>query len=180
MRSRRIRLAAAVAVLAVASVVVTTAVAGGGGSLREELEGYQEVPAISTVATGKFKAKVRGDRIDYELSYSGLEGSITQAHIHFAQRDVNGGISVWLCTTPGITTAPAGTQECKASPNTITGTITAANVGGPAAAQGIEAMRFDELVQAIEAGVTYVNVHSSKFPTGEIRAQLAGDDEDDD
>jgi hypothetical protein len=179
MRSRRIRLAAAVAVLAVASVVATTAVAGGGGDqIREQLEGYQEVPAISTVATGKFKAKIRGDRIDYELSYAGLEGNVTQAHIHFAQRDVNGGISVWLCTTPGITTAPAGTQQCQASPATITGTITAANVGNAAIPQGIEAMQFAELVQAIRAGVTYVNVHSSKFGTGEIRAQLNEDDDD--
>ena len=33
-------------------------------------------------------------------------------------------------------------------------------------------MQFDELVQAIHAGVTYANVHTSLFPWGEIRAQL--------
>jgi hypothetical protein len=172
MRSSRMRLAAGVAILAVGSVVATTALAGGGGEIREELSGYEEVAAVSTVAEGKFKAKVRGDRIDYELRYEDLEGPVTQAHIHFGQRGVNGGISVWLCTTPGITTAPPGTQMCEPSPATIRGTITAADVGGPAAAQGIGPMEFAELVDAIEAGLTYANVHSGKFPGGEVRGQL--------
>jgi len=50
----------------------------------------------------------------------------------------------------------------------------------PSPGQGIEpgeADRFEELLDAINAGVTYVNVHSSKWPGGEIRAQL-GDDDD--
>jgi hypothetical protein len=38
--------------------------------------------------------------------------------------------------------------------------------------QGIEALAFGELLDAIDAGVTYVNVHSTKWPGGEIRAQL--------
>jgi hypothetical protein len=48
------------------------------------------------------------------------------------------------------------------------------DVVGPAM-QGITAGQFDELVRAIRAGVTYVNVHSSLYEGGEIRAQL-GDD----
>ena len=50
---------------------------------------------------------------------------------------------------------------------------------GPAG-QGITAGQLGELVQAIEAGVTYVNVHSSLYPGGEIRAQLDNDESDDD
>jgi hypothetical protein len=45
---------------------------------------------------------------------------------------------------------------------------------GPAA-QGIAAGEFAELVRAIKAGATYVNVHSSLFPTGEIRGQIKFD-----
>jgi hypothetical protein len=41
-----------------------------------------------------------------------------------------------------------------------------------AVAQGLEPGEFDELVDAIRAGVTYVNVHTTKFPGGEIRGQI--------
>ena len=47
---------------------------------------------------------------------------------------------------------------------------------GPAN-QGIAAGEFDELVRAIRAGVTYANVHSEKFPGGEIRGQIEGGDD---
>ena len=47
---------------------------------------------------------------------------------------------------------------------------------GPTA-QGIAAGEFAELVDAIRHGVTYVNVHSTKYPGGEIRAQLEEDDD---
>ena len=96
MRQRRIQLAAAVAVVAIASVA-TVAVAGGGNQIREKLTGDEEVPVVLTGAEGKFKATISSDRIDYELRYEGLEGGITQAHIHIGQRLANGGISVWLC-----------------------------------------------------------------------------------
>jgi CHRD domain len=182
MRQKRVQLAAAVAVVAIASVVATTAFAGGGKEIREELEGYQEVPAVSTDADGKFKAKIREDRIDYRLSYEDLSGPVTQAHIHFGQRSVNGGISVFLCTNLG--NGPAGTQPCPPAPATITGTIRAADVVGPSGGptpQGIAPGEFEELLRAIRAGVTYANVHSQPFPGGEIRAQLNDDrDHDDD
>jgi hypothetical protein len=44
-------------------------------------------------------------------------------------------------------------------------------VVGPSG-QGIEPGEFDELVAAVRAGRTYANVHSTKYPAGEIRAQL--------
>ena len=55
----------------------------------------------------------------------------------------------------------------------MTGTLEADDVIGPAD-QGIAAGEFSELVAAIRAGATYANVHSTKYPGGEIRAQLAG------
>ena len=176
MKQRRIQLAAAVAVVAIASVVATAALAGSGRQIREQLTGFQEVPVISTEADGKFKAEVRGDRIDYELRWEDLEGQVTQAHIHFGQRDVNGGISVWLCGNasagPPAITPPMGTQPCPlTNPATISGTVTQAHVVGPTG-QGITTGEFDELLRAIRAGLTYANVHSTTFAGGEIRAQL--------
>jgi hypothetical protein len=65
------------------------------------------------------------------------------------------------------------------APATITGVLTPANIIGPAA-QGIDpatdaANGFEELVRLLRSGVTYANVHSSKFPGGEIRGQIRPD-----
>ena len=171
MRRRRIHLAGAVAILAVAAAVTTTALAGSEREVRTHLTGYQEVPAISTDAGGKFKAKLHtsSQEIRFELSYADLTGAVQQAHIHLGQRGVNGGISAFLCTNLG--NGPAGTQACPPAPAKITGTIRPADVVGPTG-QGIDPMEFDELVRAIQAGVAYANVHSATYPNGEIRGQL--------
>src|SRR5215211_5456674 len=74
----------------------------------KELNGYEENPDVSTVATGSFDARLSNDgtTLEYEITYSGLEGNVTQSHIHFGKPAVNGGISLWLCHTAG-TPAPA-------------------------------------------------------------------------
>lgn len=178
MRKRR-WFSALIFVIPALVAVATFAVANDGGTrqFRAGMIGYQEVPAISTVATGSFLAELAdSDTLSYTLTYSGVEGgTVTQAHIHFGQRSVNGGISVWLCgsaTNPG----PAGTQTCPATAGTVEGTITAANVVGPAG-QGIAAGQFDELVRALRAGVAYANVHSTAFPGGEFRGQINDPDQ---
>ena len=142
-------------------------------NFRVGLSPYQEVPAISSVAKGEFRLRISrdGQSMGYELSYSGLEGTVTQAHIHFGQKHVNGGISVFLCGTgTGGTAGPAGTPVCPQS-GSVERTVTAADVIGPAG-QGIEAQALAELVAAIRAGKAYANVHSTKWPGGEIRGQI--------
>jgi hypothetical protein len=140
--------------------------------LKTLLIGYEEVPVISTTANGEFRGRISRDEseIQYELSYSDLEGEIQQAHIHFGQPGVNGGIVVFLCTNLG--NGPAGTQPCPPPPATINGTLRASDMVGLAAGQGIAAGEFGELIQAIRAGKTYVNVHSTKHTGGEIRGQI--------
>jgi CHRD domain-containing protein len=135
------------------------------------LEGYQEVPAISSTGTGKFRAWVDtvANTITWKLSYDALEGDVAQAHVHFGQMTANGGISFFLCTNLG--NGPAGTQLCPAGPAELTGVITADLVTGPAG-NGIEAGAFAEIAAAIRNGTAYANVHSSKWPAGEIRGQL--------
>ena len=169
MRRRRLQLAAVVAVIGLLGVVAAAVAGGGSRDIREHLRGYEEVPAVSTLASGEFSAKVRDSQIEYRLSYSGLEGDVQQAHVHLGQERVNGMISVFLCSN--LNNGPAGTQACPPAPATVSGTIGPSDVIGPAA-QGIAPGEYAELLRAIRAGVTYANVHSSKFPGGEIRAQL--------
>jgi hypothetical protein len=59
--------------------------------------------------------------------------------------------------------------------HSVNGVVTAADVIGPAG-QRIAAAEFAEVISAIRSGVAYANLHSSKFPGGEIRGQLRDDD----
>lgn len=169
---RRLILSIAVVAWLSASVIV---LGQGFKRISEILTGYEETPsAVSTTGNGTFKATISNDgsRIDWELSYNDLEGAVQQAHIHFGQKSVTGPISAFLCTNLG--NGPAGTQPCPAPPATISGTITAVDVTNLANERGISAGELDELVKAIRAGTTYVNVHSTRWPGGEIRSQIDG------
>lgn len=175
-----------VAALVAVGLSVTPARSDGnrGRNLHADLKGLREVPSVSTVARGSFSARINqdGTAIDYRLNYEGLEGTVTQSHIHFGQTGVNGGISVWLCQTATNASPVPTTPTCANPPGDgpeASGTLTAADVIGPAG-QGISATEFAELVRAIRGGSAYANVHSSKFPGGEIRGQIRVDDDDHD
>lgn len=166
--------------LMLAAAGAVAAASGGFKSIREFLSGYEEVPAVSTAAEAEFRARINRDstEIQYSLAYAGLEGDVQQAHIHLGQKGVNGGITVFLCSNLG--NGPAGTQACPPAPATITGTITELDVSPNIPAtqgarnQGINTGEFEELLKAMRAGVTYVNLHSTKFPGGEVRSQIDG------
>jgi hypothetical protein len=143
---------------------------GRGDKFFAHLQPEQEVPAVSSVARGRFSADIDEDQVEFELSFEGLQGTITQAHIHMGQHGANGGIMVWLCGTtanPG----PAGTQVCPQS-GTITGEITAANVVATGGAQQIANGEFAEFVAAMKKELAYANVHTNLSGSGEIRGQI--------
>ena len=167
----RAKLAVGVGAVTALGVAGAVALAQGGRDFKERLTGYQEVPALSTSGNGTFRASIRsgGSEIRYRLTYAGLEANPTQAHIHLGQRGVAAGVIAFLCDNTGG--GPAGTQPCPTPPATVQGTLHAADVIGPAA-QGIDPGEFGELVRAIRAGATYANVHTTKYPGGEVRAQL--------
>jgi hypothetical protein len=170
-RTTQAVLAGAIAILLVAAgVTAAGASRGGDDEFDARLKGYEEVPSVSTVASGRFDAEVdEGDQvIEYRLSFRDLESDSLFAHIHLGQRTANGGVSAFLC---GGGDKPA----CPLRSGTVEGTIDPADVVGPAG-QGIAAGEFAELVQAMEAGVTYANVHSQLRMGGEIRGQIREDD----
>ncbi len=57
------------------------------------MNGFEEVPSISTAGHGRLWIRVSRDEqvIEYKLSYAGLSSAVTEAHIHFAQPHTNGG-----------------------------------------------------------------------------------------
>jgi hypothetical protein len=148
------------------------------GTFKARLRGFQEVPAVSTEASGEFTAKLTDDEtaLEYKLSYGDLQGRVTQGHIHFGQFSVNGGIVVFLCQTDANPDPTDLAPDCPQS-GTVRGTIKAANMIDRALKQGIAPGEFAEFVDALRAGVAYANVHSiaeggPDFSGGEIRGQI--------
>jgi hypothetical protein len=151
----------------------------GGNLLRAGLSGYQEVPTPSSSGSARFVASISKDETEvrWKLSYANLESEVTQSHIHFSAPGMSGPVVVFLCSNLG--NGPTGTQMCPGAPATISGTFTAADVLGGAAGQGLEAGNLEELIAALRAGATYANVHSTIRPAGEVRGQIAVEDDHD-
>ena len=167
-----------VAGLAIVTLLYAGSWVGADGNrnrFKARLHGFNEVPAVSSTGSGEFTARIHRDAlaVDWKLRYEGLEGTVTTAsHIHFGQKDVNGGVAVFFC-------GGGGRPACTNPSGTFSGTLTAADVIGPAG-QGIAAGEVSELIAAIRAGRTYANVHTNKHPGGEIRGQVGRDRRDDD
>jgi hypothetical protein len=156
---RRNRLALVVASLALVAVPGTTSAADPtqpayGGPMT----GAQETPAVATSATGQgtFVISADGSTITYIVTYSGLSGTASAAHIHTGAPGVKGGAILPLT----------------AGPSPMSGTLTAADF----IASG-SVTTFAQAVAGIRDGTTYFNVHTAANPGGEIRGQmlLAGD-----
>ena len=140
--------------------------------------GFNEIgsltaPTGAIMSDGRATLELRLDRanqtLSYVLKFSGLSAAVTQAHIHFGKIHVAGGVMVFFCSN--LASAPAGTQACPASPGTVTGTLTAANVL-PIMSQNVAAGDFEAIVDALESDTTYANIHTSAFPGGEIRGEI--------
>jgi hypothetical protein len=167
----------------------------GGRRFRERLNGLKEAAAVvSTTGNGTFQARINDDgtRIDYTLTFRELEGDVRQAHIHIGHPQNTGGIVLWLCQTAASPDPTVGndTPQCDEDEvgNFREGRVShfltsddvqnlpANGIAGPTPTTEGE---FEEVLRLIRAGRTYVNVHSAKFPPGEIRSQIDNRDDDD-
>jgi len=157
-------------------VVCATVSATDKIELRTNMVGIEEVPAatIITDATGTFTATINNDAtLSYTLTYKNLSSAVQQSHIHIGATKISGNISIFLCTNlgNGLADTPACPDDATHS-GTVSGTVSAADVTNLAAAQGVPAGDFKDVVRAIVSHVTYVNVHSVNHPSGEIRGQI--------
>lgn len=126
--------------------------------------GAQETVPVDTNAQGQLvlRESADGTSIDYRLIVANIS-DVTMSHLHLAPAGSNGGIVVWLYPDG----PPPQLIEGTTNGVLATGTITADDLVGGLAGQGLDA-----LLDAIEAGNIYVNVHTTANPGGEIRGQL--------
>ena len=177
-----------------ATVSAQDTAAQNDGRLRIDLTGFNEVHGpdlgIGTIfssGSGRLTLKINKQirSIDYELTYefpnaaeTPIVGTqfVNQAHFHFGQKHTTGSINVWLCQSvdnPAPAAVAASTPTCPSPSGTVTGNVTPAKVlalagqGFPGGEAG-----FDALLAALGSGVIYANVHTDRFPPGEIRGQI--------
>jgi CHRD domain-containing protein len=178
--SRRALLIVPVFVLALLVAGLPTAAFGNrdDNQFRARLLGVNEVPSINTVATGNVRLTLNRDNIQFQVSWANLSSTPGAAHIHIGQRHTNGAVSAFFCGGGGKPACPTATTA------TLSGTIVGADIVGPAA-QGIPTGATDAglamagLQRMIRLGATYSNVHTTNFPSGEIRGQNSNRDNDD-
>jgi hypothetical protein len=108
------------------------------------MNGPSEVPTNPSTGTANGILTFIGSQLFYEINYSGLSASATAAHIH----------------GPASTTTSAGVIVPLNSPSGTAGTIAGTATLTP------------QNLAYILAGQTYVNIHTTANPGGEIRGQI--------
>ena len=141
------RLIAAMAMVAAAAVFGATSMAQMGGMANTQqltLTGANEVPPVTTSASGTAAVTINPDRtVTVKVTVTGM--TATASHIHEGAAGANGPVIV---------------------PFTKTGDNAFASPDG--------AKLTDSQYASYKAGNLYVNVHSAAHPGGEIRAQIKG------
>lgn len=128
--------------LAGALLLAALGTAGSAMAAELKLTGAQEVPPVTTSASGTGSITVAPDgAVSGSVKTTDLAG--TMAHIHLAAMGKNGPVIVPLMKTgDGVWSVPAGAK--------------------------LNA----EQMKSYEAGDLYVNVHSDAHKGGEVRAQM--------
>jgi CHRD domain len=133
--------------LRLAPIAIAASFVGGIGTaqavdVKVKLTGDQEVPAVTSAATGVGSIVIKDDKsVSGSIKTTGIEGTV--AHIHLAEPGKNG---------PPIITLTKGADNTWSVPEA--------------------AKLTDEQYKAFKEGNLYVNVHSAEHKGGEIRTQL--------
>jgi hypothetical protein len=143
--------------------------------------GFEEIGSL-TAPTGAILSNGQGQLtlivdpgkqfVNFQLTYSGLSSNVTQSHIHFGKEHVAGGIMVFFCTngTPPSPPTPKP-PACPSTGGMVSGTITSANMLA-IAGQNVPGGDLTPLLAALQSNTAYGNIHTTMFPSGEIRGQI--------
>ncbi len=130
-------------------------------SFKAVLSGSQEVPAAKSVAKGDatFTLSKDGKELMYKVTVSDIE-NVDAAHIHLGKMGKNG--------PPLALIDIKGKKTGKFSGTLAEGKITSNDLLGSLKGKSVQ-----ELLKDIESGDAYINVHTDKYPDGELRGQIS-------
>ncbi|MGQ7869450.1 CHRD domain-containing protein [Sunxiuqinia sp. sy24] len=137
-------------------------------NFRAHLSSGQEVAAVpvESMATGQaiFQLSKDGMSLHYKLIVANIE-DVLMAHIHMAPAGANGGVVAWLYPSGPPPALLVGTTNGVLAEGTLMADDLVGSLAG---------MTLHDLIDSIKNGETYVNVHTSSYPGGEIRGQISG------
>ena len=149
-------------VTAVFSMGITTILMNPGYAQEQKftasLTGDQEVPPDGSAAKGRAWFKPNNDSMWYKIDVTGLD-TVMEVHMHMGKSGQNGDPVVMLFHS-GPTGPLNGTL--------IQGSFSAAELYGPMSGKTIS-----YLLDKMNKGEAYVNIHTGSFPDGEIRGQIS-------
>ncbi len=159
MRRKTLQVFVVLLIAVVASLGVAAEEYGKRDDFKAKLTGGEAVPPIKTMAKGEAIFKLtKDDELTYKLTIADIE-NVSAAHIHMGKMGKSGGPVAGLFAGPK--------KEGKFSGALSEGTITSAGLMGPLAGKSVK-----DLVELIKSGDAYVNVHTDKYPDGELRGQI--------
>jgi hypothetical protein len=157
-RKERMMKLTTILVALVAGLVMASAAYAQERKFEAELSGAAERPPVVTEGVGEAKFESDGTSVEYELKWDDLTTPASAAHIHCGGPEETGPVGVTLFAGSGDTEGE------------VQATFTAPDPGN---ACGWEDLA--DVLDAMAAGDTYVNVHTTDHPGGEIRGQIAAD-----
>jgi CHRD domain len=167
--NRRIVLATLSAAVAIGA---GTAVAAGGMEWKAKpMIGANEVPANSSTAEARASFEMEDGVIHYKLRMRRPIDNAFMAHIHLGAAGANGPIVVWLYGTPPPSNPANVPTDFDKGDVVARGTIDAGDLVGLLAGKPLS-----DLITALNSGNAYVNLHTTAYPGGEVRAQVTVDD----
>lgn len=137
------------------------------------LSGSAEAPPNASPGTGLATITVDAalHTLRVEASFSGLIGTVTAAHIHCCTPTAGSGTAGVATATPTFPGFPAGVTAGSYDHLFDLTQASSFNASFITALGGIGAAEF-ALLQGIEDGTAYFNIHTTAFPGGEIRGFL--------
>ena len=140
------------------------------------LGGKEVVPPVNTTGTGIANFEILDNSVNYQINLLDA-GKITSIQIHNGTMGTNGDVIMTLFNKskdngtnlienmPKISNMSSTTQ--RSSSFSASGNVQASDLTGPLTGKTI-----NDLVLIMQSDMTYVNVHTEDYPTGELRGQI--------
>jgi CHRD domain/PEP-CTERM motif len=154
--------------IGVAMALSLTSVVASAQSWTATLSGANESPANASTGTGSFTFSLTGTVLTINGTFTGLLAPTSASHIHCCTAAPGTGNAGVATTTPTFAGFPLGVTNGSFSLLLDLAQASSYNPAFVTAQGSVDAARA-ALLAGMNSGRTYINIHTTQFPSGEIR-----------